>query len=128
MEQYERGRRLESSWGWLEFAARLPSRPVPFTALAAATQVFKGRCVYQGITGINNATVGGGLALQDGEDSTGLLVGRYGLTASNSFNFAVPNVGTLCEIGLWLNPLGVNVTGSVYVIPLWHYERTAPGE
>lgn len=126
--EHAAGRGLKSSWPWLEFAAGLPAKAVPFPVKSAGFQAFGGRCIYLGITGANAATVAGSIILYDGQDATGAQVGNYAAAASSPVSQLGPSNGVMCEIGLWVVPTGITLTGSVLVIPLWHYSFTPPGE
>lgn len=119
---------LEGDWDWLAFAADLPSRPIPFTALTTGQVALSGRCLVTGISGVNAATTAGRISIFDGTDSTGVQVWQASGAASSLFTSNVPGKGILCEIGCFLLASTMTATGSVLLIPLWHYDFTPPGE
>lgn len=124
----KRGHRLERSWEWLEFATGLPGKPVPLLLPSGTFLAFSGRCIYLGVNLINSATTAGRVVAYDGQDATGPLVDVATIPASGIVSAGTTATGVLCETGVTLAITGATVTGSVVVIPLWHAERTPPGE
>lgn len=119
---------LEGSWDWLEWAAGLPSKPVPVPLGSAAITVFSGRCILTGLTVTNSAASGGTLIVHDGLDTNGNPAVRLGIGANSTGGYNAPVRGILMELGVTVNPNTLTLQGSVYVVPLWHYGETAPGE
>lgn len=119
---------LEGSWEWLEFAARLPSRPQPIKAQSASTLALSGRCIVTGLSFLNLATTAGMVDLYDGQDANGTLAWRTPAAASAITVSPIPPNGIFCEIGAFLNLTTVTITGAILIIPLWHYRWTPPGE
>lgn len=119
---------LAGSWEWLHFAARLPAQPVPFTNVAAGQVLYPGRCIFLGATFNNAGTAAGRLDILDGLDGNGGIAWRFPAAASALGGGAVPSNGILMEVGVFLNPSGVTLTGAGLVIPLWHDRRTPPGD
>lgn len=128
MDGHAPGHGLKASWPWLEFASGLAGKPVPYSNLAAGNLVFSGRCLFLGITGANAATVAGSVVVYDGQDATGPQALNLAAAASSPFGGNGPNNGILCEIGVFVRPVGITISGSVIVVPLWHYGFTPPGE
>lgn len=117
----------KGSWEWLEFAAQLPAQPFVFGPTAANALVYSGRCILLGGSYLNSATAAGTVQLLDGQDATGGLVVATAVAASSPATPNLPGQGILCEIGVFLLPGGTTIKGSVYVIPLAHYDFTPPG-
>lgn len=128
MERGLRGSDPKGSWEWLSFAASLPAKPIPITALSAATKGYTGRCIAVGLALDNTATVGGKLTVYDGQDTGGTTIGIYGFAASNQVKQTFGIFGVLCEIGVYLSTVGGLLAGSLWVVPLWEYNITPPGE
>lgn len=122
-----RGQDWKSRWDWLHFAAGLPAKPFHFKALAASQQLPTGRYIFVGGTLNNTATTAATVTLYDGQDNTGEIIFQVTVPASSSVPVNTANDGVLTEIGLFLAVSGGTVTGSVWAVPLWHYNITAPG-
>jgi hypothetical protein len=118
----------KSSWDWLRFAAALPAKPEPVNNLSAGKLIYKGRCIAIGCALNNSSTNGGILTVYDGEDANGTNAGAYGFAASNSLKQTFGLLGVLHEIGVFLSPSAGSLTGALWVIPLWQYNVTPPGE
>lgn len=119
---------LESSWDWLEFAAQLPARAIPFTSQSASFGPLTGRCIFLGVSWNNAATTAGAIDVLDGQDAKGGIAWQFTVAASVRGNGTIPGQGVLLEIGCWLNLTTVTITGAVLLIPLWHHRLTPPGE
>lgn len=110
------------------FAAQLPSQAIQLTSQSTDTVLYSGRCIFLGHSVSNAATTGGYARYRDGLDLNGAVIGHYGMSASSSSNVNAPGQGVLVEIGVFLDLSTVNLTGCIYVIPLWHYDFTPPGD
>ena len=119
---------LKGSWEWLEFAAQLPAKPVPLVSLAASGALYSGRCILAGASVTNTATTAGQLNLLDGTDSKGQIVSVLPLAAGAAAYPVFGPAGVLMELGVFATVTTATITGSVYVIPLWHEWLTPPGE
>lgn len=119
---------LKGSWEWLQWAARLPAKPIPFATSAANLQLFTGRCIFWGVQVINTSTTAGIMTAYDGRDTTGPELGSSSIAASGRAGLTAPAVGVLCESGVYLALSSSTVTGSLLCTPLWHYPFTPPGE
>lgn len=119
---------LKGSWEWLEYASQLPAKAVPLVGQAAGTLIFGGRCILAGASVFNNATTSGGINLLDGTDSKGQIVALLPLAANSGFTADIAPNGVLMEIGVFVTVSTANITGSIYVVPLWHQRMTPPGE
>ena len=128
MDQHERGRGLKSSYEWLEFAARQPARIVAYTGQSAPFVGFSGRCIAQGLFVNNGNAAGQTIILADGLDTTGpdFHQAFIGNGANQTINFGIN--GVLCETGIWVGLFGGPWKITLYVVPLWHYPFTPPGE
>lgn len=128
MREHDRAADLAGSWEWLRYAAQLPAKSVPFAGAAADMLLYSGRCLLTGGV-VNNGNAGGQtFALRDGQDASGVLLYQVFLnTGSNAYPALPPN-GVLCEIGVWAHVSGGPMSGSVFVVPLWHGPRTPPGD
>lgn len=116
------------SWEWLQFCSQLPAKPYPLPNPGTNGIVYSGRCIVRGYSFANTATVGGALLLFDGLDGSGQAVTRtgYGASGSTAPNYFYP--GILMDIGVFANTGLGQLTGVVYVVPLWGYPHTPPGE
>lgn len=119
---------LKGSWEWLRFAAQLPSSPQFVSGQAANTLIYSGRCILTGATFLNSGTAPGQAILHDGQDVSGGVVSVTPIAASAAGNPVLPSMGVLCELGVFLEVTTATLKGSVFVIPLWHYEYTEPGD
>lgn len=128
MRERDRAADLAGSWEWLEFAARLPARPVPIASGSAVLTVYSGRCIFTGLSLTNSGGSGGTALVYDGLDVSGTPAARMGIGANSTSQFAAPGQGILMEIGVTLNPATLTLQGTAYVVPLWHGPRTPPGE
>lgn len=115
------------SWEWLAFATSLPATPVPFTGVAANQQLYTGRCIYVGATYHNTATTAGQLALYDGLDNTGPAIFNAFPAASQWSNQWFGQPGILCQRGVYALVGTASFNMSIFIIPLDHYDFTAPG-
>lgn len=123
-----RGQDLKGDWQWLAFAASLPASPIQFLAVTASQKLATGRFIVGGITGVNTAATAGQVALYDGQDATGPLIGIVDVAATSSFTIPLPANGVMTEIGIYLGVTTATLTGSVSAVPLWIYNKTAPGQ
>lgn len=119
---------LKGSWEWLALAGELPARAIPLIGSSGTIKAFPGRCIYLGIVAVNSATAAGSIVIYDGQDATGAPIGATSIAASGVANSNAQGKGVLCEIGVAIVVTGAVITGSVLVIPLWHYDFTPPGE
>lgn len=119
---------LKGSWGWLNWAAQLPSNPQPLANAAASVLVYSGRCILTGISVQNNGTAAGGINILDGQDATGTAVIIQPLAAQAAAQVNLPGQGVLCEVGVYAQITTATIRGAVYIIPLWHDDFTTPGD
>jgi hypothetical protein len=119
---------LKGSWEWLQFASQLPAKPVPLLAPSGNVVAFSGRCIYLGVNLVNSATTAGRVAVYDGLDVTGPLIDVAAVPASGVLPATRAAAGVLCELGVTVSLTSIVVTGSVLVVPLWHYFDGPPGE
>lgn len=128
MDEYRKIRGLKGSWEWLQFAAQLPAKPVPLLASSGNVLAYSGRCIYLGINLINSATTAGRVVVYDGLDTTGAVVDLGAVAASGVLSANTAAAGVFCEMGITVALTSIVVTGSVLVVPLWHYFDSPPGE
>lgn len=121
-------RGLKGDWEWLEFAANLPSNPQFVINQSASGLVFGGPCILTGASFSHSGTAAGTIQLLDGLDATGGAVNAFSIAAGSNGQASLPSKGVLMELGVYLKLTTAIVTGSVYVVPLWHYRGTPPGE
>lgn len=121
-------RGLKGSWEWLHFAAQLPSSPQFVNSQSASGLVYSGRCILTGATFLNSGTAPGQAILHDGLDLSGGVVSVTPIAANAAGNPVLPAQGILCEIGVFLEVVTATLKGGVFVIPLWHYDFTEPGD
>lgn len=119
---------LEGSWEWLEFAAQLPSKAVPFNSQSGNFAPIGGRLIVTGLSWNNAATTAGTIAICDGVDAAGASIWQAPAAASSIGSAQIPPNGVLCEIGVFLKVTAATISGALLVIPLWHYDWTPPGE
>lgn len=122
------GQDRKGSLDWLAFAASLPSKPIQFKAITASQLIVKGRYLLNGISLNNTATVAGVATLHDGEDTTGQITLVQPFAASNGAFQVAPAGGVLCEMGVYLELSAGTISGCVWVVPLWRYNVTRPGD
>lgn len=122
------GRRhgFEGSWDWLEYAAGLPSKPVPFSFVVGNFLAEGGRAILTGGVFVNSATTAGTVLVHDGTDTSGAVVAAVSVAASGLAQLPLPVRGVLLEIGCYVEVNTLQIKGSVYLTPLWHYPLTAP--
>lgn len=126
--EHTAGRDFKRSWGWLRFAAGLPGEPVPFTGQSASFQMFKGRCILQSLVANNGNAAGQTLVLHDGEDTSGKLIHQTFIgNGQNQVQTWPPN-GILIETGVYAELFGGPWKLTAFIVPLWNYGRTPPGE
>lgn len=123
-----RGRDLKASWDWLKFAANLPADPIPLNGSLTGQIVESGRQILMGGTLINSGTVASTWNIYDGMDGTGTQIAQITVPAAGNIPLQMPAAGVLCEIGLFAKFSGGLVTGSLWVVHLWKYPFTPPGE
>jgi hypothetical protein len=128
VERQRRRPTLESSWEWLEFAAQLPSKPVPVAGQTASFLAFPGRAILTGGFLQNTGGGNGSVLIRDGMDATGAVMAGASLAAGSLNSVNLPVKGILIEIGVYVTVTTATLTGALYVVPLWHYGLTAPGE
>lgn len=109
-------------------AADLPADPVPLPAAGTGGLVESGRSVITGGNLVNNATAAATVTLMDGQDAKGGVIAVLNVPASSALPFTLPNKGVILEIGLFVQVAGGNVTGTAYLIHLWRYPFTPPGD
>lgn len=124
----QRHESLEGSWEWLNFAADLPSRPFKASQAGASSLIGSGRYVFRGITGTNASTAAGTLQVLDGQDASGVLVQYIAVAASSALSSPYLGTGVLLENGCYIVNSGITTTATVWLVPLWHYPFTPPGE
>lgn len=128
MYDHVAGRDFKRSFEWLEFAAGLPSRPVPWTAQSASFQGFKGSCILQSLVVNNGNAAGQTIILHDGEDATGAMIHQAFIgNGQNQVQPFSPR-GILCETGVYVQLFGGPWNITLMLVPLWHYSNTPPGE
>lgn len=123
-----RGQDWKGRWDWLNFAAGLPAKPFQLKAVTASQTMTSGRYIFVGGVFNNTATTAATVTVYDGQDATGEIIGQVTVPASSSLSLNTANDGVLAEIGLFVAVSGGTVTGSVWAVPLWHYNITPPGE
>lgn len=128
MEDYRKVRGLKGSWDWLQFAAQLPAKPVPLLASSGTVVAYSGRCIYLGINLINTATTAGRVVAYDGLDTTGPVIDVAAVAATAVLATPRPASGVFCELGITVALTSIVVSGSVLIVPLWHYPDSPPGE
>lgn len=128
MDEHRRISGLKGSWEWLQFAAQLPAKPIPLLASSGTVVAYSGRCIYLGINLINSATTAGRAVVYDGLDTTGPVLDLGAVAASGILSANTAAAGVFCEMGVTVALTSIVVTGSVLVVPLWHYFHTPPGE
>lgn len=128
MDDYRKIRGLKGSWEWLQFAAQLPAKPVPLLVSSGTVVAYSGRCIYLGTNLINSATTAGRVVVYDGLDTSGPIIDLAAVAASGIASVNTAAAGILCELGVTVSLTSIVVTGSVLVVPLWHYLDSPPGE
>jgi hypothetical protein len=123
-----RGRTLESSWSWLEFAAGLPGKHVALPGPTAWGLVAPGRSLFLGATLVNTSGAAVTVTIRDGQDASGDPVAILVVPATAGLPYVAPSSGLLAEVGLFIASPGAAVSGVLHFVPLWHYPNTAPGE
>lgn len=116
------------SWRLLYELAQLPARAQPITVASPGGLVYSGRCILTGATINNSGAAGGGVLLFDGQDANGPLLLAVGFGATANVAVPVAGQGLLCESGVFASSSGFTGRASAWIIPLWHYPRTQPGE
>lgn len=128
MYEHTAGRDLKLSYEWLEFAAGLPPKPVPYTGQSASFQGFKGPAILHGLV-CNNGNAGGQtIILHDGEDATGPLVHQAFIGNGQNQVQMFPPKGIMCETGVFITLFGGPWAITLLLVPLWHYSITPPGK
>lgn len=122
-----RGQDWKQRWEWLNFAAGLPAKPFQLSGVTASQKLNLGRYIFVGGSLNNTATTAATVTLYDGQDATGEIIFQVTVPASSSLSVNTANDGVLAEIGLFLAVSGGTVTGSIWAVPLWHYNITPPG-
>lgn len=117
----------KGSWEWLSFAASLPAKPYQLRAVTASQLLNTGRYIFVGAVFNNTATTAATVTVHDGQDANGEIVGQVTVPASSSLPLNTANDGVLCEIGLYVEIATGTITGSVWAVPLAHYNITPPG-
>ena len=123
-----RGQDLKGSWEWLHFAAGLPAKPFQLDAVTASKALVGGRYILTGGSFNNTATTAATVTVYDGQDATGEIIAQLTVPASSSLLLSTANDGVLTEIGLFVGVSGGTITGSLWAVPLWHYNITPPGQ
>ena len=124
--QHNRG--LEGDWEWLQWAASLPAKAILIPNITVDTQLFTGRCIYKGFTIANNAVGGGNFNLYDGRDATGYPLNLDFPGNGTTITRSLTGGGVLVENGVFCHVSTGPMLGSLFVVPLWHYPHTVPGE
>lgn len=120
--------RLEGSWEWLAYAAQLPSKIVPLNLITTNTSLFTGRCICTGMAVENTGAGAGIINLRDGADNTGPYFSVLPLSNNGSANLVFGTTGVLCEMGVFAEVVTATLRGAVFIIPLWHYGDSPPGQ
>lgn len=129
MTEHLAGRDLKRSYEWLGYAAGLPAKPVPFTSQSGNQVLAAGRHILMGVSFRNLSTFGGAITLNDGLDANSIPLVTVGFGGSATVLQPIAANGIMCEIGVFLNSLsGCVLTGSAWIVPLWNYPSTPPGE
>lgn len=123
-----RGRDQKSSWEWLQFAASLPADPIPLNGALTGQLVETGRQILMGGSLVNSASVARTWNVYDGYDNTGVQVAQITVPAAGNAPLAMPAAGVLFETAVFARFSGGLVTGSLWVVHLWKYPFTPPGE
>lgn len=119
---------LKGSWEWLAFAATLPADPVALTGAPTGQLVGTGRHILMGGTLVNTATTASTWNVYDGMDNTGTQIAQVTVPAGGNAPLAMPASGVLCETAVFARYSGGLVTGSLWIVHLWKYPFTPPGE
>ena len=127
MYEHPAGRDLKASYEWLEFAAGLPAKVVPWTNESASFQGFKGRCVLQAVAGINGNAGTQSIQLHDGEDASGALIFPTAVPGNGYLFQPFSPRGILCETGVFVQIPAGPWSITLLLVPLWHYSNTPPG-
>lgn len=122
-----RGQDWKGRWDWLNFAAGLPAKPFQLVGVTSKVTLTTGRYIFVGGVFNNTATTAATVTVYDGQDSTGEIIGQVTVPASSSLPLNTANDGVLAEIGLFVAVSGGTITGSIWAVPLWHYNITPPG-
>lgn len=128
MDRKDIAERLARSWDWLYFAAQLPANPIPVPSTSASKLVYSGRCILTGGVFTNSGGGAGSVQLLDGQDNTGTLVGAAAVAAGATSPITIAGQGVLCELGVYLVVTTATIIGSAWIIPLWHDQKTPPGD
>jgi hypothetical protein len=125
--QHTGGRDLKLSYEWVAFAASLPGIPLMWRNQSASFQLFKGRCIIQGLNVNNGNAAGQTIILFNGEDATGDQFHQsfIGNGQNQLANFGTR--GVLCDTGVYCQLFGGPWVITAYMVPLWHNSRTPPG-
>ena len=123
-----RGRDLKSSWDWLQFCASLPADPLPLSGALAGQILSSGRHILMGGSIVNNTSTAGSVNIYDGFDVGGTLIANVPVAASSSSPLNLPASGVLIEQAVFVKDTGTIVNGSLWVVHLWKYPFTPPGE
>lgn len=128
MLEQPRGRDLKASYEWLNFAASLPATHVGYKGQSANFQGFKGRCILTALFVNNGNAAGQTIVLHDGEDASGPIVHQAFITNGANQNQPFSPRGILCETGVYIELFAGPWNVTLFVVPLWHYDRTPPGD
>lgn len=123
-----RGHDLKSSWDWLAFCATLPADPVPLSGALTGQLVATGRHILMGGTLVNTASTASTWNVYDGMDNTGAQIAQISVPAAGNAPLQMPASGVLCETAIFARYSGGLVTGSLWIVHLWKYPFTPPGE
>lgn len=119
---------LKGSWEWLAFAAGLPAKPILVPGISADTQLFTGRCIFKGFSVRNNSGGSSNFDLYDGHDANSPAISLQSTSSSQVSAVTLTGGGILVENGIFVHAIAGPINGSIFVVPLWHGERTPPGE
>jgi hypothetical protein len=68
------------------------------------------------------------MLFRDGLDNTGKFIAALAIPASSTGLLSLPSKGILLEIGLFVAFTAITGAGAAFIVPLWHYPATPPGE
>lgn len=109
---------------WLVAIGQLPADPVPLPPAGTGGLVETGQLFLYGGSLVNSSTNASVVTIRDGADATGGFLAQVNVAASSNANLSLPNIGVICEIGLWVVVAGGSVTGALYVAHMWKYPFT----
>lgn len=127
-ERHEAVKGLKGSYEWLSLAASLPAKPLPFTMSTLSKSLYSGACILAGVYVNNGSGANNNFALYSGQDSASPVIYQNFLSSGNNATQQFGPRGVFCENGVFCVVAGTPFAGSLYIIDLWNYNWTPPGE